>query len=134
MVQAFNAAGCNLCHIQNHTTAPSVVSGLSKVTYSPFSDFEGARDRAEPIGLRAIAGVLLDGIEQIGAAAIVEEEHPLAEPHSGAVRNSLPAAWVTRQPTRSKQCRPCDGERREMVKGDWFLMGVDDFQRQSLPV
>ena len=38
--QAFNAAGCNLCHIQNHTTAPSNVSGLSKVTYSPFSDFQ----------------------------------------------------------------------------------------------
>lgn len=38
--QAFNAAGCNLCHIQNHTTAPSTVSGLSKVTYSPFSDFQ----------------------------------------------------------------------------------------------
>jgi hypothetical protein len=29
----------------------------------------------------------------------------------------LPAAWVTRQPTRSKPCRPCNGERREMGEG-----------------
>jgi CxxC motif-containing protein (DUF1111 family) len=38
--QAFNAVGCNLCHIENHTTASSAISGLSKVTYSPFSDFQ----------------------------------------------------------------------------------------------
>ncbi|HWO87501.1 MAG TPA: di-heme oxidoredictase family protein, partial [Stellaceae bacterium] len=35
-----NAVGCNLCHIENHTTASSAISGLSKVTYSPFSDFQ----------------------------------------------------------------------------------------------
>jgi len=39
-LQAFNNAGCNLCHIQNHTTGPSAISGLNKVTYSPFSDFQ----------------------------------------------------------------------------------------------
>ena len=39
-LQAFNAAACNLCHIQSHTTAPSNIAGLSKVTYSPFSDFQ----------------------------------------------------------------------------------------------
>jgi CxxC motif-containing protein (DUF1111 family) len=56
--QAFNAAGCNLCHIQNHTTAPSTVSGLSKVTYSPFSDFQ----------LHAMGQNLQDQIPQGSAA------------------------------------------------------------------
>lgn len=37
---AFNAAGCNLCHIPQHTTAKSLYPGLSQVTYSPYSDFE----------------------------------------------------------------------------------------------
>ena len=39
-LQAFNTVGCNLCHIQKHTTAPSGISGLSNVTYAPFSDFQ----------------------------------------------------------------------------------------------
>ncbi len=38
--QVFNNIGCNLCHIAKHTTAPSNFTGLSKVTYSPFSDFQ----------------------------------------------------------------------------------------------
>lgn len=38
--QTFNNTGCNLCHIAKHTTAASSFAGLSKVTYSPFSDFQ----------------------------------------------------------------------------------------------
>ncbi|MFL5270283.1 MAG: di-heme oxidoredictase family protein [Stellaceae bacterium] len=38
--QVFNNAGCNLCHIESHTTAPSGFAGLNQVTYSPFSDFQ----------------------------------------------------------------------------------------------
>src|SRR5580704_9639300 len=34
-----------------------------------------------------------------------------------SMTSRLPAAWVTPQPTRSKQCRPCNGERREMGEG-----------------
>jgi CxxC motif-containing protein (DUF1111 family) len=57
-LQAFNTAGCNLCHIQNHTTGPSAISGLNKVTYSPFSDFQ----------LHAMGQNLEDKISQGGAA------------------------------------------------------------------
>ena len=38
--QAFNNIGCNLCHIAQHTTAQSIFTGQSHVTFSPFSDFE----------------------------------------------------------------------------------------------
>jgi CxxC motif-containing protein (DUF1111 family) len=38
--QAFNNIGCNLCHITQHTTALSIFTGQSNVTFSPFSDFE----------------------------------------------------------------------------------------------
>jgi len=38
--QAFNNAGCDACHIPQHTTSPSTFSGLSQVTYRPFSDFQ----------------------------------------------------------------------------------------------
>jgi CxxC motif-containing protein (DUF1111 family) len=38
--QAFNNIGCNLCHIPQHTTAQSIFTGQSHVTFSPFSDFE----------------------------------------------------------------------------------------------
>jgi CxxC motif-containing protein (DUF1111 family) len=38
--QAFDAVGCNLCHIAHHTTAQSIFTGQSYVTYSPYSDFE----------------------------------------------------------------------------------------------
>src|SRR5215831_12419155 len=37
---AFDNVGCNLCHIATHTTAPSSFTGLSKVSCSPFSDFQ----------------------------------------------------------------------------------------------
>jgi CxxC motif-containing protein (DUF1111 family) len=38
--QAFNNIGCNLCHITQHTTAKSIFTNQSNVTFSPFSDFE----------------------------------------------------------------------------------------------
>jgi CxxC motif-containing protein (DUF1111 family) len=47
----FTNAGCDLCHIPQHTTSASTLAGLSKVTYRPFSDFalhimgEGLRDQ-----------------------------------------------------------------------------------------
>ncbi len=49
--QVFNNAGCDLCHIPQHTTSASAFSGLNKVSYRPFSDFavhnmgEGLRDQ-----------------------------------------------------------------------------------------
>jgi CxxC motif-containing protein (DUF1111 family) len=49
--QVFNNAGCDLCHIPQHTTAASSFAGLNKVSYRPFSDFavhnigEGLRDQ-----------------------------------------------------------------------------------------
>ena len=38
--QAFNNIGCNLCHIPQHTTARSIFTHQSNVTFFPFSDFE----------------------------------------------------------------------------------------------
>jgi CxxC motif-containing protein (DUF1111 family) len=38
--QAFNNVGCNLCHIAQHTTAQSIFTNQSNVTFFPFSDFE----------------------------------------------------------------------------------------------
>jgi CxxC motif-containing protein (DUF1111 family) len=38
--QAFNNIGCNLCHIAQHTTAQSIFTNQSNVTFFPFSDFE----------------------------------------------------------------------------------------------
>jgi CxxC motif-containing protein (DUF1111 family) len=38
--RVFNNVGCDLCHIAQHTTAPSSIAGLNHVTYSPFSDFQ----------------------------------------------------------------------------------------------
>jgi CxxC motif-containing protein (DUF1111 family) len=38
--QAFVNVGCNLCHIAQHTTAQSIFTNQSSVTFSPFSDFE----------------------------------------------------------------------------------------------
>jgi CxxC motif-containing protein (DUF1111 family) len=37
--QVFNNIGCNLCHIAQHTTAKSIYTNQSNVTFSPFSDF-----------------------------------------------------------------------------------------------
>jgi len=49
--QVFNNAGCDLCHIPQHTTSASAFTALNKAAYRPFSDFalhnmgEGLSDR-----------------------------------------------------------------------------------------
>jgi CxxC motif-containing protein (DUF1111 family) len=53
----FNAIGCNLCHSPTLTTGPSVFTGMSNVTYNPYSDF----------ALHNMGVGLADGIHQ-GAA------------------------------------------------------------------
>jgi CxxC motif-containing protein (DUF1111 family) len=53
----FNTIGCNLCHSPTLTTGPSVYTGMSNVTYSPYSDF----------ALHFMGTGLADGIHQ-GAA------------------------------------------------------------------
>jgi CxxC motif-containing protein (DUF1111 family) len=53
----FNAVGCNLCHSPALTTGPSLFTGMSNVTYSPYSDF----------ALHNMGAGLSDGIHQ-GAA------------------------------------------------------------------
>ena len=52
--QVFNNIGCNLCHITQHTTALSVFTNQSNVTFSPFSDF----------ALHDMGTALADGIAQ----------------------------------------------------------------------
>jgi CxxC motif-containing protein (DUF1111 family) len=53
----FNAIGCNLCHSTTLTTGPSAFTGMSNVTYHPYSDF----------ALHNMGSGLADGIHQ-GAA------------------------------------------------------------------
>jgi CxxC motif-containing protein (DUF1111 family) len=53
----FNSIGCGLCHSSSLTTAASPFTGMSNVTYHPYSDF----------ALHHMGGVLADGITQ-GAA------------------------------------------------------------------
>jgi CxxC motif-containing protein (DUF1111 family) len=53
----FNAIGCNLCHSPTLTTGPSIFTGMSNVTYNPYSDF----------ALHNMGTMLADGIHQ-GAA------------------------------------------------------------------
>jgi len=53
----FNAIGCNLCHSPTLTTGPSIFTGMSNVTYNPYSDF----------ALHNMGTGLADGIHQ-GAA------------------------------------------------------------------
>jgi len=38
--QLFNSVGCTACHIAQHTTAPSNITGLNSVTFTPYSDFQ----------------------------------------------------------------------------------------------
>jgi CxxC motif-containing protein (DUF1111 family) len=38
--QAFVKAGCDVCHIPQHTTGPSSFAALNYVTYFPYSDFQ----------------------------------------------------------------------------------------------
>ncbi len=53
----FTAIGCNLCHSPTLTTGPSIFTGMSNVTYNPYSDF----------ALHNMGTGLSDGIHQ-GAA------------------------------------------------------------------
>ena len=53
----FSAVGCALCHSASLTTGPSIFTGMSGVTYQPFSDF----------ALHHMGSDLADGVSQ-GAA------------------------------------------------------------------
>lgn len=53
----FNAIGCNLCHSPSLTTGASIFTGMSNVTFNPFSDF----------ALHKMGTALADGVSQ-GAA------------------------------------------------------------------
>jgi CxxC motif-containing protein (DUF1111 family) len=53
----FNSIGCALCHSPSLTTAASGYTGMSNVTYSPYSDF----------ALHHMGASLADGINQGGA-------------------------------------------------------------------
>jgi CxxC motif-containing protein (DUF1111 family) len=53
----FNSIGCNLCHSTSLTTAASPFTGMSNVTYHPYSDF----------ALHHMGAGLADGINQGGA-------------------------------------------------------------------
>ena len=53
----FNQIGCNLCHSTSLTTATSPFTGMSNVTYHPYSDF----------ALHHMGAGLADGINQGGA-------------------------------------------------------------------
>ena len=55
----FNQIGCNLCHSTSLTSARSPFTGMSNVTYHPYSDF----------ALHHMGAGLADGINQGGAAA-----------------------------------------------------------------
>jgi len=50
----FSSIGCNLCHSPNLTTAASIFTGMSNVTYHPYSD----------IALHHMGSTLADGINQ----------------------------------------------------------------------
>jgi CxxC motif-containing protein (DUF1111 family) len=39
-LQDFASIGCTSCHIAQHTTAKSIFTGQSNVTYTPYSDFQ----------------------------------------------------------------------------------------------
>jgi CxxC motif-containing protein (DUF1111 family) len=53
----FSSIGCNLCHSPTLTTGPSIFTGMSNVTYNPYSDF----------ALHTMGTGLADGVHQ-GAA------------------------------------------------------------------
>src|SRR6202007_3411823 len=53
----FNQIGCNLCHSTTLTTAASPFTGMSNITYHPYSDF----------ALHHMGAGLADGIHQGGA-------------------------------------------------------------------
>ena len=53
----FNSTGCALCHSPSLTTGPSIFTGMSNVTYNPYSDF----------ALHHMGTGLSDGVHQGGA-------------------------------------------------------------------
>ena len=55
----FNTIGCNLCHSPTLTTGASPFTGMSNVTYNPYSDF----------ALHSMGTGLSDGIDQGAAGA-----------------------------------------------------------------
>lgn len=55
----FNNIGCSLCHAPSLTTAASIFTGMSNVTYHPYSDF----------ALHHMGSNLADGILQGAPAA-----------------------------------------------------------------
>jgi CxxC motif-containing protein (DUF1111 family) len=63
----FNTIGCNLCHSPTLTTGPSIFTGMSNVTFSPFSDF----------ALHNMGTALSDGITQGGAGPTAFRTAPL---------------------------------------------------------
>src|SRR5271170_6191040 len=63
----FNTIGCNLCHSPTLTTGASPFTGMSNVTYNPYSDF----------ALHAMGSGLSDGITQGGAGPMLFRTAPL---------------------------------------------------------
>jgi CxxC motif-containing protein (DUF1111 family) len=63
----FNTIGCNLCHSPTLTTGASPFTGMSNVTYNPYSDF----------ALHSMGTGLSDGIEQGAAGATQFRTAPL---------------------------------------------------------
>ncbi len=63
----FNTIGCNLCHTPSLTTGASPFTGMSNVTYNPYSDF----------ALHSMGTGLSDGIDQGGAGPTQFRTAPL---------------------------------------------------------
>ncbi|HEY6336872.1 MAG TPA: di-heme oxidoredictase family protein [Candidatus Sulfotelmatobacter sp.] len=63
----FNKIGCNLCHSPSLTTGGSIFTGMSNVTYNPYSDF----------ALHKMGTGLSDGITQGGAGPTQFRTAPL---------------------------------------------------------
>lgn len=63
----FNNIGCNLCHSPSLTTGGSIFTGMSNVTYNPYSDF----------ALHKMGTGLSDGITQGGAGPTQFRTAPL---------------------------------------------------------
>jgi CxxC motif-containing protein (DUF1111 family) len=63
----FNTIGCNLCHSPSLTTGASPFTGMTNVTYNPYSDF----------ALHSMGTGLSDGITQGGAGPMLFRTAPL---------------------------------------------------------
>ena len=96
----FNSIGCAACHIAQHTTARSNISGLNRVTFTPYSDFQlhdmgneladgiaqgeasGSEFRTAPLwGIGQRIFFLHDGRTKDLLVAIMEHDDPLSEAH-----------------------------------------------------